>query len=58
MPTHVIAVSASAAKPSAYEGGVYHFRWRDCRELFEVAPEKYVGPQAGGPQPQPETGRG
>jgi YHS domain-containing protein len=36
------------AKPSVYDGMVYYFCSRECRERFEAAPELYIGtgPQA------------
>ncbi len=34
------------AKPSVYDGLVYYFCSRECRERFEAAPDLYVGPQA------------
>jgi len=35
-------VATSTAKPSVYDGKVYYFCSRDCREVFEVAPELYT----------------
>lgn len=35
------------AKPSVFDGYVYYFCSRDCREAFEAAPELYV--DKGGP---------
>lgn len=29
-----------------YHSRVYYFRSRECREIFEAAPDKYVGPHA------------
>lgn len=43
-------VSTAGAKPSVHEGSVYYFCSRECREVFETAPEQYVGPAAQGPQ--------
>lgn len=34
------------AKPSVYEGLVYYFCSRECRERFEAAPHLYVESQA------------
>ena len=31
------------AKPSVHDGTVYYFCSRECREVFEVAPEQYLG---------------
>jgi len=36
-------VSTDKAKPSVYAGSVYYFCSRDCREIFEAAPDLYVG---------------
>lgn len=36
-------VRTSRAKPSVHDGRVYWFCSRDCREIFEAAPEFYVG---------------
>lgn len=41
------------AKPSVHDGQVYHFCSRDCREIFEAAPELYLGgvePRQHGPE--------
>ena len=35
-------VRTDNAKPSVYEGTVYYFCTRDCREVFEAAPDQYV----------------
>jgi len=36
--------SATAkAKSAVYAGNVYYFCSRDCREIFEAAPDLYVG---------------
>jgi len=42
------AVSTVAAKPSVFEGNVYYFCSRECREVFEAAPDIYLSenPQA------------
>ena len=42
-------VSTDTAKPSVYDGSVYYFCSRECREIFEAAPEQYIGPHAEGP---------
>jgi YHS domain-containing protein len=31
------------AKPSVHDGAVYYFCSRECREVFEAAPEQYLG---------------
>jgi len=48
-------VSTNGAKPSVYEGSVYYFCSRECREIFEAAPEQYVGSYAKRPQSQLEN---
>ncbi|MEQ8504368.1 MAG: YHS domain-containing protein [Rhodospirillales bacterium] len=40
-------VHTNAAKPSVHDGSVYYFCSRECREVFEAAPDLYVGPDAG-----------
>jgi YHS domain-containing protein len=37
-------VRPDQAKPSVYDGMVYYFCSRECRERFEAAPELYIGP--------------
>ncbi len=44
-------VMTDKAKPSVYAGNVYYFCSRDCREVFEAAPDLYVG---GGDPNHPE----
>lgn len=48
-------VSTNAAKPSIHDGSVYYFCSRECREIFEAAPEQYVRPGAETPPPQLEN---
>ena len=36
-------VTTERAKPSVYAGRVYYFCSRECREVFEAAPDFYVG---------------
>ena len=36
------AVTTEKAKPSVYAGNVYYFCSRECREVFEAAPDQYV----------------
>jgi len=36
-------VATDKAKPSVYAGSIYYFCSRDCREVFEAAPDLYVG---------------
>jgi len=40
-------VHPDQAKPSIYDGMVYYFCSRECRERFEAAPDLYIGPGAG-----------
>ncbi len=35
-------VEPEKAKPSVYDGYVFYFCSRECREVFEAAPELYV----------------
>lgn len=36
------SVETHAAKPSIFDGRVYYFCSRECREAFEAAPAEYV----------------
>ncbi len=36
-------VSTDKAKPSIFAGNVYYFCSRECREVFEAAPDQYLG---------------
>ena len=36
-------VETDKAKPSVYDGNVFYFCSRECREVFEAAPDLYVG---------------
>lgn len=36
-------VATDKAKPTVYDGNVYYFCTRECREVFEAAPDLYVG---------------
>ena len=36
-------VTTDKAKPSVYDGNVYYFCSRECREVFEAAPDLYTG---------------
>lgn len=36
-------VKTADAKPSIYEGRVFYFCSRECREIFEAAPHLHVG---------------
>lgn len=40
------SILTANAKPSVYEGRVYYFCSRDCREIFEAAPQVYLGETA------------
>ena len=46
-------VSTGVAKPTVHGGKVYYLCSRECREVFEVAPELYIG-GSGGKQPSLE----
>ncbi len=35
-------VKTAHAKPSVFDGHVYYFCSRECREIFEAAPETYA----------------
>lgn len=35
-------IATQAAKPSVFDGNVYYFCSRECREAFEAAPDVYV----------------
>ena len=37
------SVATGKAKSSVHAGSVYYFCSRDCREVFEAAPDLYVG---------------
>jgi len=37
------SVATDTAKSSVHDGSVYYFCSRDCREVFEAAPDLYVG---------------
>ncbi|MEZ5853039.1 MAG: YHS domain-containing protein [Hyphomicrobiaceae bacterium] len=39
-------VRTQNAKPSVHDGSVYYFCSRDCREIFEAAPDQYLGESA------------
>jgi YHS domain-containing protein len=36
-------VATDKAKPSVHDGNVYYFCSRECREVFEAAPDLYLG---------------
>lgn len=36
-------VRTDRAKPSVHAGEIYYFCSRDCREIFEAAPDLYLG---------------
>ena len=42
-------VRTEAAKSSVYGGAVFYFCSRECREVFEAAPDLYVSPGASVP---------
>jgi YHS domain-containing protein len=37
------SVATESAKPSVFDGNVYYFCSRECREVFEAAPDVYLG---------------
>lgn len=39
-------VNTASAKPSVYGGDVYYFCSRECREIFEAAPQTYAGTES------------
>ena len=40
-------VSTNEARATVHAGNVYYFCSRECREVFEVAPELYIGDRDG-----------
>lgn len=46
------SVHTASAKPSVFEGSVYYFCSRECREQFEVAPRLYVSSTGQSPEQQ------
>lgn len=36
-------VATASASPSVFDGNVYYFCSRQCREVFEAAPDDYLG---------------
>ena len=42
-------VATGKAKSSVHDGSVFYFCSRECREVFEAAPDQYLG--GGGPDP-------
>ncbi len=44
------SIATKDAKSSVYGGSVYYFCSRDCREVFEAAPDLYVGTAGAGQQ--------
>ena len=51
-------VKTGDAKPSVFDGHVYYFCSRDCREVFEAAPHTYVAGEPAGGIHQLEHGHG
>ncbi len=47
-------IGTATSKPSVHDGHVYYFCSRECREIFEAAPEHYVQPKVGASAPQLE----
>lgn len=48
-------VRTATAKPSVYDGAVFYFCSRECREVFEAAPHLYVGGQSAADQQKLES---
>lgn len=48
------SIRTSTAKPSVHNGSVYYFCSRECREIFEAAPEQYVGASPPAQPSEPE----
>lgn len=42
-PVCRMTVATREARPSVYDGQVYYFCSRECREAFEAGPDQYVG---------------
>lgn len=51
-------VSTASAKPSVFEGNVYYFCSRDCREAFEAAPDIYLSDKLRSPPKRLERSHG
>jgi len=49
-------VRTDSAKPSVHDGTVYYFCSRECREVFEAAPESYTGARSAAQPKQLEQG--
>tara|TARA_R110000787_G_scaffold181008_3_gene293159 strand:+ start:94190 stop:94525 length:336 start_codon:yes stop_codon:yes gene_type:complete len=47
-------IHTNNAKPSVHDGNIYYFCSRECREIFEAAPDLYVGPESERPRTQQE----
>ena len=45
-------IKTADAKPSVFDGHVYYFCSRDCRERFEAAPDLYLGGNSEAPMKQ------
>ena len=46
------------SKPSIHDGSVYFFCSRECREIFEAAPNLYIGPGSERARPHLAQGSG
>lgn len=51
-------VNTASAKSAVYRGMVYYFCSSECRDRFEAAPQKYVGPDAAREPKQMEHSHG
>lgn len=49
-------VVTAGAKSSVHNGWVYYFCSRECRDMFETAPEPYLGAKAPGSPQSPVPG--
>ncbi len=45
-------VQTADARSSVFDGHVYYFCSRECREIFEAAPETYLGGNVASPMKQ------
>jgi YHS domain-containing protein len=48
-------IRTDSARPTIHDGQVFYFCSRDCREMFEAAPEVYLRPQGGPGLPRLEN---
>jgi YHS domain-containing protein len=57
-PVCIKTVRTDDAKSSVHDGSVYYFCSRDCREIFEAAPDQYLGRNAEVTHQHPEPSHG